>query len=238
MKTIAKNALRSLGIEVLRTRNVGMDPFQDMQRFVGNTAHPMIFDIGANVGTVTNKLRRLFPTAAIHAFEPSPSTFQHLQKATESDPNIEVWNCGLGALPAQLVLREYDRSYLSGFLPRGSFKSDGQQVKETSVEVKTVDHFCEEHGIQKIDVLKSDTEGYDLEVLRGASRMLQTGSVRLVYFEVNFTDNYVGQGSFGEQYDFLESRGFRFVSFYEMFRQNGAAAWTDALFVHRLLVGC
>jgi hypothetical protein len=105
------------------------------------------------------------------------------------------------------------------------------------VDVETVDHFCEEHQIRRIDILKSDTEGYDLEVLNGARGMLQSGSVRLVYFEVNFADKFVGQGSFGQQYDLLETCGFRFVSFYEMFRQNKVAAWADAVFVHRSVAG-
>jgi hypothetical protein len=83
--------------------------------------------------------------------------------------------------------------------------------------------------------LKSDTQGYDLNVLQGATRRLQRG-VGLVYLEVNFANLYEGQGSFGKQYDVLTSLGFRLFSFYQIFRMGGLAGWTDALFVHQSLL--
>jgi hypothetical protein len=103
--------------------------------------------------------------------------------------------------------------------------------------VETLDHFCEEHDIHGIDILKSDAEGYDLEVLNGSKEMLQSGGVKIVYLEVNFADKFLGQGSFGQAFELLDRCGFRSASFYEVFRERDVAVWTDALFVHRSVVG-
>jgi hypothetical protein len=104
-------------------------------------------------------------------------------------------------------------------------------VCETLVPVDTIDHFCDEHAIEHIDLLKSDTQGYECQVFQGAERMLSEGRIDLVYFEVIFSDQYRGR-PFGDACNLLLRHGYRLVSFYEMFRQNGLLSWTDALFVH------
>jgi FkbM family methyltransferase len=232
MNAIGKRALRYLGYEASRISNVGVDPFQDMRRFLKDSQPSVILDVGANEGFVTKQFRKHFPPAKVHSFEPNPPTFHRLREATASDPNIEIWNCGMASVRSRRVLYENEKSFLNSFLPLGRYESGGRVINETEVELETVDHFCQERSIQKVAILKSDTEGYDLEVFKGAKRMLESGKVRLVYFEVNFAEKYVGQPSFGQQFDFLQSCGFRFVTFYQVFRENDVASWTDALFVH------
>jgi FkbM family methyltransferase len=53
------------------------------------------------------------------------------------------------------------------------------------VSVRTIDDFCAEQAIAEIDLLKIDTEGYDLQVLEGARSLLTRGRVRFVYSEFN-----------------------------------------------------
>jgi FkbM family methyltransferase len=236
MNAIGKQVLRNLGYEVTRTSNVGVDVFQDMRRFLGNSERFVIFDIGANEGNMARQFRKHFAGAEIHCFEPNPPTFHVLRETTASDASIKIWDHGMAAARSRQVLYENENSLLNSFLPLGNYESGGRVINHTEVELETVDHFCHQHGINKIGILKSDTEGYDLEVLKGARAMLETGSVRLVYFEVNFAEKYVGQGSFGQQFDLLQSCGFRFVSFYQIFRENDVATWTDALFVHSSVI--
>jgi Methyltransferase FkbM domain len=50
------------------------------------------------------------------------------------------------------------------------------------VNCRSIDSFCEEHGITSIDLLKVDTEGHDMAVLRGSSRML--ASTNFVYSRI------------------------------------------------------
>lgn len=59
----------------------------------------------------------------------------------------------------------------------------GYPYEEMPVQCSTVDGFCNENDIGRIDLLKVDTEGSELLVLRGAEKMLSQGRVRFVYIE-------------------------------------------------------
>ena len=50
-----------------------------------------------------------------------------------------------------------------------------------------VDQFCEENGVARIQFLKIDTEGQEMEVLQGASRMIQEGRIDFIQFEFGDT---------------------------------------------------
>ena len=231
IRALAKAAIRQLGIEVSRASKIGMDAFLDMSRFVPDARR--LFDVGANIGQTAKRFRETFPQAEIHCFEPSPSTFERLKESLRSDSQTHVWNCGLGsALATQRLYENTENPDLNSFLPAGpdlwETVAPGPQVP-----IESIDDFCERLGIETIDVLKTDTQGYDLEVLRGACGMLGGGRVKLLYLEINFARLYEGQASFGEEYDFITNCGFRLLSLYSMHRlSNGLLGWTDALFVH------
>ena len=109
----------------------------------------------------------------------------------------------------------------------------GEVRKETNVDVQTIDAFCNTVGIKKIDILKSDTQGYELEVFRGAAQMMEQNRIGLIYSEVMFTNMYEDMPSFDQLYLYLTSRNFSLVSFYQFNFLHGIASWTDALFVNR-----
>ena len=53
------------------------------------------------------------------------------------------------------------------------------------MHVDTIDDFCSANRIPKIDILKIDTEGFDLNVLKGAKQMLSRGQIAFIYTEFN-----------------------------------------------------
>lgn len=63
-------------------------------------------------------------------------------------------------------------------------------ARSEAVQLTTVDQVCAEDGIEQIDLLKIDTEGHEIEVLLGASSMLQAGRIASVQFE--FGDTFLG----------------------------------------------
>lgn len=79
--------------------------FADMCGFVKSKA-PILFDVGANVGQTINNFRRHFKESTIHAFEPSPSTFQTLCDLTLEMGGLHLANAGLGAGTGLLGLGE------------------------------------------------------------------------------------------------------------------------------------
>jgi len=105
-------------------------------------------------------------------------------------------------------------------------------IGKHEIQVATVDDYRTRCGINRIDILKSDTQGFDLEVLRGAERSMKSGLVRLVLVEVNFVRLYDGQAEYGELMSFLHRMGFRLSAFYQWRYRGARAAWADALFAH------
>ena len=111
-----------------------------------------------------------------------------------------------------------------------------QQTTESleliKVETCALDHFCAQHDIQRIDILKSDVQGAEMRVLQGAHQLLSERRVEVLYLEVLFAPLYEGQTNFCELLDFLDGVGYRLLGIYNLNRgNNGLAGWADGLFV-------
>lgn len=234
MKRLVRNFFKVFGYDVVRTFNpnlIGKYPLVDMKRMLHND-NPIVFDVGANIGQSVQKFRGGFPDCKIYSFEPSPKTFETLQQNTCNFENVSLWNCALGSSPGKMELLENSYSDMSSFLSLGK-SGWGQIERRTLVEIKTIDQFCLDQKIEYIDILKSDTQGFDLEVFKGAEQMISSNKIGLIYFEITFSDIYKNLPSFSEIYDFLKSRDFLLVTFYKFYYRNSLAGWTDALFIHK-----
>ena len=149
----------------------------------------VIFDVGANVGEWSLNALRWAKKAKVYAFEPFPETFNVLKKKVRNRRFLpfslalssetgqkEGWDWG--STPADRKTR------LNGLYYRPILK--GQLKKEASkVTLKTtsVDDFCAKNKIKYIDYLKIDTEGSEVDVIRGASQMIDQGKVGIIQFE-------------------------------------------------------
>jgi len=131
-----------------------------------------------------------------------------------------------------MLFLENADSTMSSFLELGA-DGWGSVEKRRMVEVRTIDDVCAEYGIGRIDILKSDTQGYDLEVFRGAQQAFNRNMIGMVYCEINFSDLYIGQPRFEEVCSFLRTQGFQLAALYTMHFHSRFVGWTDALFVNR-----
>ena len=230
-KRAFKAVFRLFGFEIHYVRKgVGVDAFADM-RMLSGTERPVIFDVGANVGQSIGVFRKRFGRPVIHSFEPGRATFEQLQRNTAGVPDLRLNNVALGATMGSATLIENERSDMSSMLEPGP-DCWGAIERRSTVDVTTVDDYCARHGIERIDILKIDTQGFDLEVLRGAERMMHSGAIRLVFMEIIFSEMYKGLPRFDETFAFLADRRFRLVAFYDFYYQRDRASWTDGLFIY------
>lgn len=234
MKNLVRKLINKMGYNIVRFSPTGKNPISDMKMFVTSN-DPLIFDIGANIGQTINRFRSSFPKSEIHSFEPSPSTFETLTSNSKKFDRVHLHNCGMGSELNTLPFFENTHSEMSSFLQLSEF-GWGSIKKETLVEINTVDQFCKTNNIDRIDILKSDTQGFDYEVLKGAQNMMNLNKIGVVYLEVTFSEMYKNIPSFGNIYNFLMDNNFRLVSFYKFYYQENLVSWTDALFVHKSLV--
>ncbi len=165
-------------------------------------SRPLIFDIGGNVGQTVDTFKSWYPDSVIHTFEPSPHVFERLKINCKKFTGVNTWNLGIGSSNTSLLLQENEFSGMSSFLYPSEF-SWGNIVRTTSVEVRTLDLLAREHNIDFIHVLKSDTQGYDYEVLKGASGLMEENRIGMVYFEFIFSDMYKNLPSFHDVFYYL-----------------------------------
>lgn len=224
-----RGALRKLGYDIHKIQ-IGRDAFRDMQRLVGPQSAPVIFDVGANIGDTIVRFRDVMKGAKIHAFEPGPDTFRRLQQRCSAMPNVTLNHAAMGAAAKMAEFVEYTDPTMSSFLEPGT-GSWGEIKQRVPVEVKTVDAYCEEHLIDSIEILKSDAQAFDLEVLKGADRLLSERRIHLIYLEIIFSELYQGQPRLDEILRFLADRGFVLVGLYDFHYPNELLGWADALFV-------
>lgn len=234
VKTLARRLVRGFGYELTRYNpsKPGYDPMLDIQRYLLANDHPCIFDIGANQGQTIGKFQSYFPNSMIHAFEPVPKTFQTLQQNVGGKHHVQLNNAALGFAKGQQTFFVNSHSDMSSFLEQGD-QTWGEVIEEILVTVDTVDSYCEQHNLERIDLLKSDTQGFELEVFKGAQNMMQNNKIGLLYFEVIFANIYKNAVTFDEIFAHLKSNNFRLVSFYDFhYSKQGHASWVDVLFVN------
>jgi len=132
--------------------------------------NPIIFDIGANIGTFTTWFAKTFVNGQVYSFEPQPQVFNMLcgNVAINNYYNVRVFNYGLGSKNDKFYLYEPDYFSSDDF---GTFSLINTKLnvsnKKIVIEVKTLDWFVEFYQIPYIDLLKIDAEGMDLDILKG-----------------------------------------------------------------------
>jgi FkbM family methyltransferase len=160
---------------------------QDVVQFLRRALKPgmVAFDLGAHCGYFTLLMREAVgPGGQVHSFEPSPQTYKRLATNIRSNRYSNVFgrNAAVGAQPGSLTLNTYVNS-------RAAYSTFGTPPFPGSiaarVPVTSLDLYTSEHAIERVHLAKMDVEGSELEVLKGAQRLLEKFAVQVFVFEVS-----------------------------------------------------
>ena len=151
----------------------------------------VVFDVGANKGAWCEMLLGVNPEVTIFAFEPVLRAFKTL-KTRLKIANVKLYNLALSATDKKQIFYHYSQDQqaeeMSSFYRRSTIeKRMNISPSPVSVQCVSLDSFCSNHGIPKINFLKIDTEGSELDVLQGAKSMLRSGKIDVVQFEYGGT---------------------------------------------------
>ena len=163
-----------------------------------------VVDCGANVGAWSIALARDFPNATIIAFEPSKFAFEILKQKTSAIPSISIENLAAGKISHQANLIGKEPGWGgASLIIRDSLKMDlGFSENVTVVDLDT---FFSTRALPRPNVLKIDTEGSELDVLFGASSILE--NVHIIQFEFAST-NIDSRNYFLDYFNLLTGAGF------------------------------
>jgi FkbM family methyltransferase len=235
----------SINVEKLRMGTGGFD--YDIQRLMPKVKdHPLVlFDIGANRGQTAIAYASLYKEALIYSFEPDPDTFLELKENVMGiGDRVKLFNLALGDNESQQFLNRTASSDGSSLLPVSDVAKERPAEQWTSqtdrilVNVTVLNNFCLANNVSQIDLLKIDTQGYELNILKGADKMLAAGQVKFILVEALFQDFYQSQADFQALYAFIRSHGFELVDIYNRgyLKDKHRIAWADLLFIHQSVV--
>jgi FkbM family methyltransferase len=136
----------------------------------------VIFDVGANAGHMAKVFARMAPDGQIYAFEPGSYALSILRPALWAfgRSNIEIVPQGLSDSPTEKTLRiplKKDGGYNYGLSYLGTGE-DSRALIEDRIVLTTIDLFVAERRISRLDFVKVDVEGWEVQCLRGASQTL------------------------------------------------------------------
>jgi FkbM family methyltransferase len=178
---------------------------------------PTVLDVGANEGSYAKAILAVNKNAQVFAFEPHPETYRRLSLCAAAINGITAINAACGSAPSQMVLYDYAGSPGSGHasLHAGVIEGIHEGASEQHVvDVIDLDSFATKHEISFIHLLKIDTEGHELEVLKGAVKLLGESRIKAIQFEFNEM-NIVSRVFLKDFYDLLPN-----YKFYRMVRDG------------------
>lgn len=216
LKSGLKKGLNKIGFDIRRANHIpfGFDYCADIKYCLDGQTIKTIFDVGANTGQTSSYLLKHFPNAHIFAFEPVPNTYRKLQTNLNHIPQVETFNLALGNSVGELTMTNIENSLLNTCqLSSQLSEKNSQTVK---VNVNTIDNFCQENGISHIHFLKTDTEGFDLNVLRGAEHLLRDQKIDFIFSECRFFKRRETDlpGDFTDLLNYLQEFNYNFVTLY------------------------
>lgn len=193
-----------------------------------------VLDVGANTGGYGDYLReKVGYRKLILSFEPVSAMYEVLARKSKKDPNWEVFNFGLGPSNSTMEINVMKHNAFSSFLAPDDFEEPSYMANNVvvyteSVQVRTLDSVMEglaEKCPTGRTYLKMDTQGYDMEVVRGAEKSLE--KIIALQTEASTKKMYKGMPDFVETYQTLASKGFDITGMFPL-------AWDSSLRVIEL----
>lgn len=159
-----------------------------LSKLIGTDA--IVLDVGAHAGQFTKIFGALMRggTGRVYAFEPSRYTCSilNLVKFVWRLENVTVQNWGLGAAPGRLVLSTPLKKSGSVAFGQASLvpRSFTGPMRTEDIDVTTLDGFAHCHNLRRVDFIKMDVEGYELDIILGGHTLLKAHRPYLL-LEVN-----------------------------------------------------
>ena len=180
-------ALRCNGIGISYAGVSGLTLAEErfLRAFSGRLQDGVVLDVGANAGSYSAFVRSLAPRARISAFEPHPRTIGVLRE-TAAKHTFEALNLAMGEANGSVTLYDFaesDGSTQASLDATAVNLHGGGPTIAHPVECVALDSYAAVRGWERIALLKIDTEGFDVAVLRGARRLIAERRIGMIQFE-------------------------------------------------------
>ena len=210
-------------------------PLKRRKKLLSHFKITKILDVGANTGQYAQELRKINFEGEIISFEPISSVFNLLQKNLKKDLKATQKNFALGNKNEIKTINIAKNLASSSFFSRASHlvekSKQTEYISEEKVEIKTLDSIydsiCDSNDVV---FLKLDTQGYEKNILQGATESLK--KIKGIQIELAIKPSYNDAPEFKEIYKHLEENGFKLYSVEEGFEddETGQLLEVDGVF--------
>lgn len=213
---------------------------------------PTILDVGANNGSSLVEFKKWWPNSKVHCFEPQSECWDELDDLSNEFTNVHINKFALGNKNDESKeFYSHDlNTGISGFnkinieskdsIDLSKLSNDSKSLEnhkktinhKRNVQVKRLDEYIKnDKNINQIDLLKIDTQGYELEILEGLGTELN--NVRILITELMFYDYYEKSLSFYELESILRPFNFSLYDINHVAKNpmNGRTDWIDVIYV-------
>ena len=179
-----------------------------------------VIDIGAHKGEYISSIIKNFNISKAYCFEPNPKVFKILNNKISLNKKIELLNYGASNNSGNILFNENIESSSSSIneLNKNSnyykkkffllnFLGLNEVTKQIEIKVVTLSDFFEENNINKIDLLKIDTEGHEFQVLSGLKDKMHM--INLIHIEHHFDDMIIKDYKLTDIHNLLIKNGFK-----------------------------
>jgi FkbM family methyltransferase len=128
----------------------------------------IVLDVGANIGCTALLFANTYGNAKIYSLEPASEAFSYLSRNTAALPSVKAFQIGAFDRDAQPILHLGSEASVTNSIAPGIFTGQRQE----QITVRRFSSFLAEQGITHISILKLDTEGAELAILRDIASML------------------------------------------------------------------
>lgn len=222
-------------VHKISTLPIGADFFMDIHKKINYGSINTMFDVGANIGQTWAWFRLYEKESKVYCFEPVSNTFELLKNKTKKDRNCVIENIALGDVPGEKKIKLFDNN--SSVLNSLNYElmNKDRMAKAEVIRIDTLDNYCIKNDINKIDLLKIDTEGYELMVLEGAKRMLDNANISFIYCEVGILKKNNRNTNFSVLTEWLAERNYYFFGLYQLASHSWKSGdyYGNALYVHK-----
>jgi FkbM family methyltransferase len=171
----------------------------------------VIFDIGANAGIFSLAALASNPKATVHAFEPTPeidlrlratASMNHLAQLVINEMAVADWD-------GQAVLRRW-RGEDNSNEGMNYITTEDLDADSEAVPVVSLDRYCGDRGIDRIDLLKIDIQGNEPLAFAGAAQMLRNRCIGTIFAELNWQPGRQDEPA-AQMIQMLEKAGYLFA---------------------------
>lgn len=180
MKNIIRNFINSIGFDIVRVKNQHGSLSEHLSNVFAAKNIDCIIDVGANSGQFGSFIRKIGFDGYIASFEPVKSVYDKLEMMAKEDDKWLCYNLALGDKKEKKTLNVYESTIFSSFLEVNEYSKNIWQsldnVVPEIVDVVRLDDIlggiADRTGCANF-YLKMDTQGYDINVFRGAVESLE-----------------------------------------------------------------